>query len=223
EVHGKKYREMAEKTTAKNITIDANRGNVYGDDGSWLATSVPKYDIRSDAMTVKEEDVKENLVPLAEGMSEMLGRTATYYQERLRKARAEKNRYFPIVRNLGYSDYIRIKNLPLFNKGPYRGGIIVEQRTVREHPIGKIAERTVGIEAFDRPGHYEVGLEGFFNELLTGKDGRRLKQKIGANQWKPVYDTNEIEPHDGFDVVSTINVNIQDIAHHALLKQLEHY
>src|SRR5699024_788631 len=112
---------------------------------------------------------------------------------------------------------------PLFNKGPYRGGIIVEQRTVREHPIGKIAERTVGIEAFDRPGHYEVGLEGFFNELLTGKDGRRLKQKIGANQWKPVYDTNEIEPHDGFDVVSTINVNIQDIAHHALLKQLEHY
>lgn len=222
-VHGEKYREMAEKTTVKNFTIDANRGNVYGDDGSLLATSVPKYDIRFDAMTVKEEDFKENLVPLAEGLSDMLGRPATYYQNRLRKARAEKNRYFPIVRNLGYSDYIRIKNLPLFNKGPYRGGIIVEQRTVREHPIGKIAERTVGIEAFDRPGHYEVGLEGFFNELLTGKDGRRLKQKIGANQWKPVYDTNEIEPHDGFDVVSTINVNIQDIAHHALLKQLEHY
>ena len=222
-IDGDKYRELAEKTTVKNFVIPANRGNVYADDGSLLATSVPKYDIRFDAVTVSEEDFKENLKPLSEGLSEMFGNSVSYYQNMFRKARANKNRYLLIVKNLGYSDYIKVKNLPLFRKGPYRGGIIVEQRTVREHPIGQIAQRTVGDEAFDRPGYYAVGLEGAFNNLLTGKEGHRLKQKIAAGQWKPVYDDNEIEPQDGFDIVSTININIQDIAHHALLKQMEYY
>lgn len=220
---GEKYRELAQKSTTRNFIIPANRGNVYADDGSLLATSVPKYDIRFDAVTVSAEDFKENLTPLSEGLSKMFGKPVSYYQDMLRKARADKNRYLPIVKNLGYSDYIRVKNLPLFRKGPYKGGIIVEQRTVREHPIGKIAQRTVGDEAFDRPGYYAVGLEGAFNDLLTGKDGHRLKQKIAVGQWKPVFDDNEIEPQDGYDIVSTLNVNIQDIAHHALLKQLEYY
>lgn len=222
-VDGDKYRELAEKNTVKNFVIPASRGNVYADDGSLLATSVPKYDIRFDAVTVSSEDFKENLLPLSEGLSKMFGKSVAHYQDVLRRARADKNRYLLIVKNLGYSDYIAVKNLPLFQKGPYRGGIIVEQRTVREHPIGKIAQRTVGDEAFDRPGHYSVGLEGAFNDLLTGKEGHRLKQKIAAGQWKPVYDDNEVEPQDGYDIVSTINVNIQDIAHHALLKQLEYY
>lgn len=222
-VDGDKYRELAEKSTVKNFIIPANRGNIYADDGSLLATSVPKYDIRFDAVTVSSQDFKENLKPLSEGLSAMFGKPVTHYQNMLRKARADKNRYLSIVKNLGYSDYIKVKNLPLFRKGPYSGGIIVEQRTVREHPIGKIAQRTVGDEAFDQPGYYAVGLEGAFNELLTGIEGHRLKQKIAKGQWKPVYDENEIEPQDGYDIISTINVNIQDIAHHALLKQLEYY
>lgn len=222
-VDGDMYRELAKENTTKNFTIPANRGNVYADDGSLLATSVPKYDIRFDAVTVTSEDFKENLKPLSEGLSKMFGKPVSYYQNMFRKARADKNRYLFIVKNLGYSDYIKVKNLPLFRKGPYKGGIIVEQRTVREHPIGQIAKRTVGDEAFDRPGYYAVGLEGAFNDLLTGKEGHRLKQKIAKGQWKPVYDENEVEPQDGFDIVSTINVNIQDIAHHALLKQLEYY
>lgn len=222
-IDGDKYRELAEKNTVKNFLIPASRGNVYADDGSLLATSVPKYDIRFDAVTVSAEDFNSELRSLCEGLSKMFGKPIAHYQTMFRKARADKNRYLLIAKNLGYSDYIKVKNLPLFRKGPYRGGIIVEQRTVREHPIGKIAQRTVGVEAFDRPGHYSVGLEGAFNELLTGKEGHRLKQKIAAGQWKPVYDDNEIEPQDGYDIVSTINVNIQDIAHHALLKQLEYY
>ncbi|WP_347374183.1 penicillin-binding protein [Aequorivita sp. Q41] len=222
-VDGEKYRELAKENTTKNFVIPANRGNVYADDGSLLATSVPKYDIRFDAVTVSSDDFKENLKPLSEGLSKMFGKSVSHYQNLFRKARADKNRYLLIVKNLGYSDYIKVKNLPLFRKGPYKGGIIVEQRTVREHPIGKMAQRTVGDEAYDRPGYYTVGLEGAFNDLLTGKEGHRIKQKIAQGQWKPVYDENEIEPQDGFDIISTINVNIQDIAHHALLKQLEYY
>jgi cell division protein FtsI (penicillin-binding protein 3) len=222
-VDGDKYREMAHKNTTKNFIITANRGNVYADDGSLLATSVPKYDIRFDAITVSSEDFNEHLIPLSKELGKMFGKPAFYYQNLFRKARATKNRYLPVAKNLGYSDYIRIKNMPLFDKGPNEGGIIVEQKTVREHPIGRIAERMVGSESTQKPGYYAVGLEGAFNDYLHGKEGRRLKQKIAKGQWKPVSDDNEIEPQDGYDIVSTININIQDIAHHALLKQLEYY
>src|SRR5690554_5494919 len=222
-VDGDEYRELAKQNTTKNFIIPANRGNVYADDGSLLATSVPKYDIRFDALAPEDKDFNENIKPLSEGLSKMFGKPVSYYQNKFRKAKANKNRYVSVVKNLGYSDYIKVRNLPLFNKGPNRGGIIVEQRTVREHPIGKIAQRTVGNEAYNRPGYYAVGLEGAFNDLLTGKEGHRLKQKISKGQWKPIFDENEIEPHDGYDIVSTINVNIQDIAHHALLRQLMHY
>ena len=196
---------------------------VYADDGSLLATSVPKYEIRFDAVTVSSEDFKEQLVPLSKELSKMFGRPASYYQQRFRKARADRNRYLLVAKGLGYSDYIKVKGFPLFNKGPYKGGFIMDQSTVREHPMGKIGERLVGSENSLEPGVYEVGFEGAFNEYLQGKNGRRLKQKIAKGQWKPVSDNNEIEPQDGFDVISTINVNIQDIAHHALLKQMELY
>ncbi|RMA57691.1 penicillin-binding protein [Ulvibacter antarcticus] len=222
-VDGDKYREMAHKNTTKNFVITANRGNVYADDGSLLATSVPKYDIRFDAVTVSSENFKENMVPLSQELGKMFGKPASYYQNVFRKARANKNRYLAVAKNLGYSEYIKVKSMPLFRLGPYKGGIIVEQRTVREHPIGKIAERMVGSESSQKPGYYAVGLEGAFNDYLHGKEGRRLKQKIAKGQWKPVYDDNEIEPQDGYDIVSTLNINIQDIAHHALLKQLEYY
>jgi cell division protein FtsI (penicillin-binding protein 3) len=222
-VEGDKYRELAEKNTTKNVTIKANRGNVYSDDGSLLASSVPKYDIRFDAVTVSSEDFKENLVPLSKELGKMSGKPASYYQNVLRKARANKNRYLLIAQNLGYTDYITVKKMPLFRKGPYKGGIIVTQKTVREHPMGKIGARLVGNEDRENPGYYAVGLEGAFHHELSGKDGTRLKQKIAKGQWKPVYDENEVEPQDGYDIVSTINVNMQDIAHHALLKQLEEY
>lgn len=222
-VEGDKYRKLAEKNTTKNVTISANRGNVYADDGSLLASSVPKYDIRFDAVTVSSENFKENLAPLSAALGTMFGKPASYYQNLLRKARANKNRYLLLAKNLGYSDYKKVKQMPLLNKGPYRGGIIVSQRTVREHPMGKIGARLVGTEDRSTPGYYAVGLEGAFNEMLRGKQGKRLKQKIAKGQWKPVYDENEVEPQDGYDIVSTIDVNIQDIAHHALLKQLEYY
>ncbi|HIB49162.1 MAG TPA: PASTA domain-containing protein [Flavobacteriaceae bacterium] len=222
-VEGDKYRELALKKTTNNFIIPANRGNIYADDGSLLASSVPKYDIWFDAVTVSSEDFKEHLVPLSTELSKLLGKTPSYYQNRFRKARSNKNRYLPVAKDLGYSDYVTLKQMPLFRKGPYKGGIIVKQKTVREHPMGKIGARLVGHEDYANPGRYIVGLEGAFDASLKGKSGKRLKQKIAKGQWKPVYDENEVEPQDGYDIVSTINVNMQDIAHHALLKQLEIY
>ena len=90
--------------------------------------------------------------------------------------------------------------------------------------MGKICERTIGYEKKDPSGHYiRVGMEGAFSHFLKGQSGQRLKQKIANGQWKPINDNNEIEPTEGYDVYSTINTNIQDITHHALLRQLEKY
>ncbi|MDT0689480.1 penicillin-binding protein [Salegentibacter sp. F188] len=223
-VEGEYYKELAEDRTYRNFKIPANRGNLYDSNGSLLATSVPKFDIRFDAVTVSDKDFEENIGPLSEELSEALGGNASYYSQKIRAARANKQRYLLITKNLGYSDYVKFRNFPMFELGAYKGGLIVEQRTVREHPLGKMGERTVGYERKDADGYFtRVGLEGAFGNYLRGTDGRRLKQKIAKGQWKPISDNNEVEPRDGYDVVSTIDVNIQDITHHALLKQLEYF
>lgn len=223
-VEGDKYKQLSEERTLKNFTIPANRGNLYDSNGNLLATSIPNYDIRFDAVTVSDKNFEENIVPLSKELYKMFGKSAAYWALSLRTARVNKHRYFLIARNLGYSDYIKVKNFPLFKLGTYKGGMIVEQRTVREHPLGEMAARTVGYERKDKQGYYtRVGLEGAFGPFLEGTDGHRLKQKIAKGQWKPISDNNEVEPKDGYDVISTIDVNIQDIAHHALLAQLVKY
>ncbi len=224
-VQGDKYRDLAEKRTVKNVTIPANRGNVYASDGSLLATSIPKYDIRFDALTPTNKTFEKHLKPLCDSLSKYSGKSSGYYEKELRKARANKNRYFLIARNINYTDYARIRNFPLLSLGAFRGGVIVEQTTKREHPMGGIAQRSIGYERIDEDGHVaRAGIDGAFGEMyLRGTDGHRMKQKIGKGQWKPITDYNEVEPKDGYDVYTTIDVNIQDIAHHALLEQLEKY
>jgi cell division protein FtsI (penicillin-binding protein 3) len=223
-VHGDKYKKLALQRTEKMFTIPPNRGNLYSDDGSLLATSVSKYTIRFDAETVKDADFNTHVNPLSIKLAKLLQRPSSHFEKLLRKAKANKNRYALIARNLDYSQYMNIKDFPLFDLGPYKGGLIVEQKTVREHPLGKIAERSVGYERFDENGYAtRVGLEGAFGQYLRGKEGKRLKQKIAKGQWKPIGLDNIIEPKDGYDVISTIDINIQDIAHHALLGQLEKY
>ena len=223
-VDGEKYQALADTRTERMFTIEPNRGNLYSDDGSLLATSVSKYTIRFDAVTVSNEDFKENVKPLADALAKNFGKTSSHYQQVLRKARENKNRYALLVRNLDYSEYMAVKKFPLLNKGAYKGGHIIEQHTKREHPLGKIAERSVGYERVDENGYYtRVGMEGAFGEYLRGVSGKRLKQKIAKGQWKPIGNDNIIEPKDGYDVYSTIDINIQDIAHHALLGQLEKY
>ena len=146
-------------------------------------------------------------------------------QKRIREARQNKNRYFLLARNIDYSDYLRFRSYPLLNLGAFRGGLIVEQTTKRDYPLGGIAQRSVGYERIDDNGFVtRVGIDGAFGEkYLSGIDGKRLKQSIGKGQWKPIDDFNQTEPQDGYDVYTTIDVNIQDIAHHALLEQLEKY
>ncbi len=223
-VEGDYYRKLAKDRTVKTFVIPANKGNIYSADGSLLATSIPNYTIRFDAVAPKTIDFESKVDSLAMSLSKLLGKPTVFYNSLLRTARANKSRYTLIAENLSYTEYSKIKKMPLFNKGAYKGGIIVEQETVREHPIGQIAERTIGYDKVDEDGFRKrVGIEGAFGKYLNGKDGKVLKQKIAKGQWKPIRDINEVDPQDGYDVISTIDVYIQDIAHHALLKQLQEY
>jgi cell division protein FtsI (penicillin-binding protein 3) len=223
-VEGKYYRKLAQDRSVKNFVIPANRGNVYSSDGSLLATSIPEYTIRFDAVAPTDAHFDDNIHQLSDSLSKLLDKSSGTFLNDFLKARANKNRYFLIARDLSYTQYMKVKSFPLFNLGANKGGLITEQKTVREHPIGKIAERTIGYERYDEAGNpTRVGIEGAFGKYLDGKDGKILKQKISKGQWKPIRDDNEVEPQDGYDIVSTIDVYVQDIAHHALLKQLELY
>ena len=223
-VEGNYYRKLAKERTVKNFVIPANKGNIYSSDGSLLATSIPNYNIRFDALAPKLEVFEKNIIQLSDSLSNLLGKSSNYYQTELRLARSNKSRYFLLAENLSFTNFMRIKSFPLFKLGAYKGGIITEQFTVREHPIGKIAERTIGYERYDESGELlQVGIEGAFGKYLKGSDGKILKQKIAKGQWKPISDNNVVDPQDGYDIISTLDVYIQDIAHHALLKQLELY
>lgn len=223
-VDGPYYRQLAKDLTVKNFQIPSNKGNIYSSDGSLLATSIPEYTVRFDAISPKKEDFEENVSMLADSLSILLQKPAGQILTELRRARASQNRYLLVARKLSYTEYMKIKGFPLFNKGTYKGGIITEQKTVREHPIGKIAERTIGYERLNADGSTNgKGIEYAFKKYLDGSNGHRMMQKIAKNQWKPISDVNELEPQDGYDIISTIDVYIQDIAHHALLKQLEYY
>ena len=221
---GDKYREIASKRTLKKDILQPSRGNIFADDGSILATSMARYEVRWDAAVPSSLLYQKYKKELVNGLSEILNTSKKSISNKLDKAVTDRNRYLLIAKDLTYSQQLKIKQLPLFKLPSYRGGLIIEHKMMRVHPLGKMAERTVGrIVSEQKAGLRLVGLEGAFSQYLEGEAGQRLKQKIAGGQWKPINDVNEKEPTEGYNVHTTINVNIQDIAHSALLEQMENF
>ena len=162
-LQGDKYKALATERVIKNVIIPANRGNVYSVKGNLLATSIPKYDIRFDALTPTSKTFEKYLKPLSDSLSKYTGKSSSYHENEIRRARLLRNRYFLIARNVGYSEYIRLRNFPLLSLGAFKGGLIVEQTTKREHPMGGIAQRSIGYERFDENGNVtRAGIDGAF-------------------------------------------------------------
>ena len=134
------------------------------------------------------------------------------------KARKKGNRYLLIGRNITYPQLKRLRQLPIFRDGKYKGGLITHRKTQREHPYKELASRTIGYE--NKKENLFVGLEGAYSDMLTGKDGKQLRRRINHGDWIPLYDENQKEPQNGFDLVTTIDAEIQDVAESALLRQL---
>ena len=204
----------------KRVEVPASRGNIFAADGKLLAISSPKFNIRMDVVTVERDLFDDEVGKLAQGLSVLFGdMSKSQYERKLRTARSEGNRYLHIQSEISYDELQRLKQLPIFEKGKYRGGLIVEQLNTRELPLGKLAERTIG---YDRSG-YHVGIEGAYSAMLSGQNGERLSQKISGGLWRPLPDANEVEPIDGSDVITTIDSRYQDVAQRALLRSLERH
>ncbi len=220
-VEGPMWREKAEKVLLRYEQVDPIRGNIYSSDGNLLAVSVPIFEIRMDVANthVKEEYFRTQVDSLAQKLSQLFrDRTAREYRQELLQARKSKNRFLLIKRNVTYGQLKVLKTFPIFNLGKYGGGLIVIEKTRRELPYKNMVYRTIG---WDKEGSVnDVGLEGSYSELLSGKPGKQLMQKIGNGMWRPLNDEFIVPPQHGYDIVTTIDVVLQDVATEALRAQL---
>jgi cell division protein FtsI (penicillin-binding protein 3) len=219
---GDRWRAMADSLSTRYMDVEATRGNIYSIDGSILATSIPEYDLRMDlyAAGIEDDEVFDSKVDsLAVALSNFFGdRTSTQYVTALREARKKKNRYFLVKRNVGHQELKAVREFPIFNLGRYKGGLIAERKNKRILPFKNLAARTIGYKIQEENVH--VGLEGAYASYIDGVNGKRLVQRIAGGVFIPVNPEEEVVPIDGSDIISTIDVNMQDMAQRALEKQL---
>jgi len=228
-VDGGEWRAIADSLTIKERVIEAARGNIYSNDGSLLATSVPEYDIRFDAMAIpadQSEVFNEKVDSLAYKLAGFFkDRSARQYLILLKEARAKKQRYTLIKRDVNHQDLKVIKEFPLLKtfkegKNRYSGGLIAVRENKRILPFTNLAARTIGYKNTKGLDTVRVGLEGAFGDYIEGTSGAQLMQRIAGGVWVPVSREVDVAPVDGSDIISTIDVNMQDMAQRALEKQL---
>lgn len=227
---GKHWLAQAKEQQQRFVETDAERGTIYSEDGNMLSTSIPFFDIYIDfaADGLREKNgkrFKENVDSLAIGLAALFkDQNTAAYKKLLQQGYKKKDRYFLLKRNISFQEYKALRTLPLVRQGKDRSGFIAEVKDKRLNPYGLLANRTIGLsrEYVDSDGkirNTNVGLEKTYDSLLKGQTGKKLMQKIAAGVYVPV-DGSEIEPQNGKDIITTIDVNIQDIAESALLKVL---
>lgn len=214
---GEQWKALSRKLTYTYKEIEAIRGNIYAADGSLLATSVPRYEVRFDTRVVHRDTFNKYQKELATLLASRVGaRSYPEYLQLLQNARRRGDAYLLLRRKATYLDIKEMRNWPIFRLGKYKGGFIVEEETVRTLPFGPLAARTIGFFKQDIGG---VGIERAFNSALAGVNGKRLVQKISGG-YRPLTDENAIDPVQGRDVYTSIVPQIQDISHDALRKAL---
>lgn len=220
---GDKWRGYAERLGLQVMKVNATRGNIYADDGSLLATSLPFYQVAFDPYLPGDELYNSHIDSLCYLLADFYGDLSPLqYRRKIDKARRDRRRYLVLNRNeVGYQEKKQIEKWPIFREGRLTGGIIFEKVEERFLPFSHLGYRTIGTVNSDNRG--VVGLEYSFNRQLAGQDGEALYQKMAGGGWKPVYDGSEIRPKDGYDIQTTININLQDVTESALLKHLERH
>ena len=211
--------EITSVNLPKLFKIKASRGNIFSDDGSLLAISMPLYNVHMDLSVVDDKIFSSQINNLSISLAQLFGdRSASDYEKYLRSSRLkEKNKYVKLQSKVTHNELNAMKGFPILKLGKYKGGLIIEERLNRENPFGLLAKRTIGLLREANP----IGLERAYNQTLTGTDGQQLKQRVAKNFWRNEdSDLNSI-PKAGSDIVSTINIDIQDVAQKALKKSLK--
>ena len=219
--HGK-WADMSEKYVYKTGEVQANRGDILTDDGRLLASSVPYYtiymDTRSTGMT--PATFSSGITGLSAGLSRYLGeRSAAGWKDLITDARKKGDRYLLIRRKVDYETLKKLKELPIFREGQYKGGMVAQAENRRVLPNNELAARTIGYLNLGNEGN-EVGIEGSFDKELAGRNGMAVKQRLTGGDWITVDNTNSVESVDGNDVVTTLDIDLQDVASAALMSQL---
>lgn len=221
-IEGDYWKNKADSLTLDYKSINPVRGNIYAADGSLLATSIPRYRVHLDmgSPAMQSDLFKEKVDSLSTCLSNLFqDQTAADYKRMLWEKRRNKERYFLLKRNISYKEQKALKTFPIFRLGKNKGGLILDQMSRRELPFKILAARTIGYK-IDNADVKSVGIERAFDNDLRGTKGKRLMQRIAGGIWKPVNSENEIEPRDGSDVITTIDLNLQDVAEHALMDAL---
>jgi cell division protein FtsI (penicillin-binding protein 3) len=222
-IEGPSLRAQAKTITFRDITIEPNRGDICAIDGRLLATSVPYFELRMDlkAAGLTDEVFYKNIDSLAIGLAKIFRDKSHYsYKSELTNARkfAKNNRYYPIgSRLINYLELKQAKALPLFSLPTNRGGFIPVQVNQRIKPHASLASRTIGVV---NENGVAVGIEGAYDHILRGKAGVTTRQRGSGNIWLDVNSSVQVEPEDGMDVITTLDVNLQDVAEKALRTQL---
>lgn len=213
------WREKAESINFKYREVKATRGNIYAGDGSLLSTSLPFYRVALDPTIAKEDKYKSGVDSLSRLLSGFFkDKSASSYKRMINDARLDNKRYLVLSRRqIDYQDKQKMSTWPIFRDGQMGGGVIFEKKETRYKPFKSLAGRTVG---FTNENEYGAGIEYSFNDYLKGQDGKALYQRLAGGTWKPVFDAEDVKPENGFDVVTTLDVNIQDVAENALREQL---
>ncbi len=218
----RKWAKMAEEIDLQYRRVKATRGNIYSDNGSLLATSLPSYRVAFDPTIANDNIYKKGIDSLAWLLSYHFNdRSKSYYRRLIHDARLSKRQYIVLNRRLiNYQEKKAMEKWPVFREGRLKGGVIFEKLDRRYRPFSYLGYRTIGFVNNNNDG---AGIEYSFNEYLAGKDGRALYQKMAGGKWRPLYDGTEIRPVEGYDIHTTINVNLQDVTESALLKALEEH
>lgn len=225
-VDGGRWRAIADSLTIQERVVEAARGNIFSNDGSLLATSVPEYEIRFDAMAIplEKSDVFNSKVDsLAIKLSGFFkDRSSRQYLVLLKEARNKKQRYVLLKRAVSHQDLKVLKTFPLmrvFKEGKtrYSSSLVSVRQNKRILPFTNLAARTIGY----KNDEFRVGLEGAYGDYIEGKSGAQMMQRIAGGVWIPLNREVEVAPIDGSDIIATIDVNMQDMAQRALEKQLK--
>lgn len=222
QVQGTHWRSMSDSLHQKLDEIEAERGTIYSEDGQMLSTSIPQFDIyidfRVEALREKNgQRFRENLDSLSESLADLFkDMSAGEYKALLQEGYRNEEGYFPLKKKISFREYEALRRFPLFKLGRYKSGMIANEKTIRLNPYQMLAFRTIGLARDSN----KVGLEMTYDSILKGRNGKQFVRKIAGGVSVPVDDTYEIEPETGKDIVSTIDVFIQDITENALMKMM---
>ena len=213
------YQTKAKEYAFTLEEIEANRGNILAHDGRFLATSVPYYQIRIDCIAPEADTFQKNVKALSVALANLFkDKSALAYEKELWDAKEKKNRYKTLGnRDVTHLELEKIKQFPLFCLGPYRGGFIAIQKNKRNYPYGRLAFRTIGFINNEKKG---VGIEYSCDFDLKGYPGSQMTQRLPGGERMPLSNTPLLRPHDGYDIQTTLDIDIQEATETALRNQL---